>query len=261
MAELDDAYSVGAYIPDADDYYVRWAQAADAFRAELGPRAMLDIAYGDSARQVFDLFHPEGVPKGLMIFVHGGFWLKLDKSSWSHLAAGAVARGWSCAMPSYDLCPAVGIPDITRQIVRAVTAIAKEAAGPITLAGHSAGGHLVARTLAPGMLGPGVAERVARVVPISPLADLRPLLLTSMNAQFGLDMDTAEAESPALQPVPQVPVSVWVGAEERPAFLDQARVLAQAWGAEHVEVAGRHHFDVIEALEDPGSDLVARLTP
>jgi hypothetical protein len=55
-------------------------------------------------------------------------------------------------------------------------------------------------------------------------------------------------------------VTVWVGGDERPAFLDQAAWLAEAWGCEHVVVPGRHHFDVIEDLEQADSDLVARLT-
>ena len=77
---------------------------------------------------------------------------------------------------------------------------------------------------------------------------------------FGMDAAMARAESPAHQPKPDVPVTVWVGADERPAFLDQSRWLAEAWQAEHVVTEGEHHFNVIDALADPGSGLVQRLT-
>jgi hypothetical protein len=50
-------------------------------------------------------------------------------------------------------------------------------------------------------------------------------------------------------------VSVWVGAAERPAFLEQAGWLARAWDAPLTREPGRHHFDVIEGLESPGSAL------
>src|SRR3546814_5563195 len=50
-------------------------------------------------------------PAGLAVFVHGGYWMAFDKSSWSHLAAGAVARGWAVALPSYTLCPEARISD------------------------------------------------------------------------------------------------------------------------------------------------------
>jgi arylformamidase len=55
---------------------------------------------------------PKGTPKGLVVFVHGGFWMKLDKSFWSHLAAGPLAHGHAVAMPSYTLCPDIRISGI-----------------------------------------------------------------------------------------------------------------------------------------------------
>lgn len=261
--DLDDAYANAAHIPGAADYPPRWAAAAAAFRDDLAGkgRADLHLAYGSGARQRLDLFRPDGSVRGLCVFVHGGYWLRFDKSSWSHLAAGPLARGWAVAMPSYDLCPDVGIADITRQIGRAVTFAAGRIAGPITLAGHSAGGHLVARMCGPGLLPDPVAHRLAQVVPISPVADLRPLLRTSMNDALGLDMDAAEAESPVLMAPAKVPVTVWVGEGERPVFLDQARWLAQAWHCDLRIAPGRHHFDVIVALADPDSAMIADLIP
>ena len=80
-----------------------------------------------------------------------------------------------------------------------------------------------------------------------------------MNDGLRLDGGEAEAESPVLHAAPDVPVTVWVGAEERPVFLDQARWLAEAWGCGHRIDPGRHHFDVIEGLEDAESPLVEAL--
>ncbi|WP_299143733.1 alpha/beta hydrolase [uncultured Tateyamaria sp.] len=261
MPDLDDAYANGAYIDGAADYPPRWSQRAEAFRTALGARATLGVSYGPSARMAYDLFLPETEARGTLIFVHGGYWLKFDRSYWSHFASGALARGWAVAMPSYDLCPDIRIAGITQQIAQAVTHIAATTTDPISLAGHSAGGHLVARMLAPGMLHETIHDRLAHVMPISPVSDLEPLLRTSMNADFGLDTAIARAESPRHQPRPDVPVTVWVGASERPAFLDQAQWLAEAWGAAHVITPGEHHFNVIDALEDADSEMVKRLTP
>lgn len=259
--ELDDAYANAPHIPEGAQYPARWSVAAEAFRAQMTAkrRAEIGLAYGERARQVFDLFHPEGAARGLCIFVHGGYWIRFDRSYWSHLARGALGRGWAVAMPSYDLCPELRIADITRQIARAVTVLAGRIAGPIALTGHSAGGHLVARMAVPGVLPGDVAARLSHVLPISPVADLRPLLQTSMNEQFGLDLAAAEAESPVLMRPMDVPVTVWVGSNERPVFLDQARWLAEAWNARLEIARGRHHFDVIAALEDPESRMVNRL--
>ena len=261
--DWDDAYANAPYIPGAEAYPDRWASEAAAYRDELTAtgHAELGLPYGATERQRFDLFMPPGTPQGLYVFVHGGYWLKFHRTYWSHFSAGMLGRGWAVAMPSYDLCPDVAIAEITRQTAVAVQAAAARVDGPIVLAGHSAGGHLVARVCTDELLPAPVFTRIAHVMPISPVSDLRPLLNTSMNADFRLDMAAACAESPALMAPPDVPVTVWVGGDERPAFLDQARWLAEAWNAAHVVDEGRHHFDVIDALKDADSVMVRHLLP
>ncbi len=258
----DLAYANADFIEDAGAYPRRWAARAAAFRARLGARARCDLAYGAGARQCLDLFLPEASPAGLVVFVHGGYWLKFDKSSWSHLAAGALARGWAVAIPSYTLAPQARISEITGEVARAIAWAAGEVAGPVRLAGHSAGGHLVARMNCADVALPGtVAARIARIVAISPLSDLRPLLQTRMNGELGMDGAEAVAESPLLRLERRgIATTAWVGAEERPAFLDQARWLAEYWEEAELRIApGRHHFDVIDALAEAQSPLVATL--
>lgn len=259
--ELDDAYANAPYIEGAEGYPPRWAAEAAAFRERLGDRVEPGLTYGAGEREKFDLFHPEGTAKGTVIFIHGGYWKAFDRSDWSHLAAGPLARGWAVAMPSYTLCPNARISAITRQIAAAVEAVADRTAGPLAVTGHSAGGHLAARMLDAALLPRPVSDRIGMVVPISPLSDLRPLMRTQMNEAFGLDAAEAEAESPIFMPHrrPAI-VTVWVGEAERPAFLDQARWLAQAWHCGLVIAPDRHHFDVIDALADPASTLTVTLT-
>ena len=259
--KLDDAYANMPYIPDAEGYLERWAIEAATFRkmVQADGRAELGVSYGSSERQRYDLFLPKNCAEGTIIFVHGGYWLKFHRTYWSHLAAGALARGWAVAMPSYDLCPHVRIADITRQIAQAVEIVADRIDGPIRLAGHSAGGHLVARMCVPGVLRDPVAAQIERVLSISPVSDLRPLLQTSMNTDFRMDMAEARAESPVLMRPIDLPVTIWVGADERPVFLDQARWLVEAWDCTHVVEPGRHHFNVIEALVQPDSPMIKAL--
>ena len=257
---LDDAYANAAYIDGADGFPPRWEKEAEAFRASLGARAQLNVRYGPSDRQKFDFFQPEGVSRGTAVFVHGGYWKAFDKSYWSHLAAGPLARGYAVAMPSYDLCPDVRISEISTQIAAALTEVANRTQGAIVLSGHSAGGHLVARMTDPLLLGAEVRDRITRIVPISPVADLAPLLQTQMNDTLRLDEAEAEAESPMnMTPPHGVDVTVWVGAQERPAFLEQAENFARSWGAKQVVAEGKHHFDVIDPLAEPDSGLTKAL--
>ncbi|MGL5011404.1 MAG: alpha/beta hydrolase, partial [Paracoccaceae bacterium] len=48
----------------------------------------------------------------------------------------------------------------------------------------------------------------------------------------------------------------WVGGQERPAFLWQARTLSEAWSCPWTVAPGRHHFDVIDDLADANSALL-----
>ena len=66
-----------------------------------------------------------------------------------------------------------------------------------------------------GTLPDDLAERVLRVMPISPLSDLGPLMETEMNADLRIDAAEALEESPAyLLDRPETDVHVWVGAAE-----------------------------------------------
>jgi acetyl esterase/lipase len=255
--DWDDAFANSAYILGADAFPARWADEAAAYRAS-GIRIDENIAYGDAPRERFDLIWPDGTPKGLAVFVHGGYWMQTDKTMWTAYAEGARARGWVVCMPSYSLAPDVRISQITKQIGAVISHAAGLVNGPIRVAGHSAGGHLVTRMMCADS---GMAERIEACLSISGLYDLRPLMSTKMNDVLRLDQAEADRESPALlQPARGARITAWVGGSERPEFLRQAQILADAWVPHDVDMT-RHidqdhdHFSVIEGLKDPDSAI------
>ncbi|OUS08928.1 alpha/beta hydrolase [Rhodobacterales bacterium 52_120_T64] len=266
ITDWDDAYANGVYVEDVDDIVAAWAVDGAAFRDQMSAdgRAELNVPYGKHPRQVMDIFHPEGTPKGLVVFVHGGYWLSRDKNLWSQLAAGANALGWAVAMPGYILCPEVRIADITQQIATAIDFAATRFDGPIHLTGHSAGGHLAARM---GCIDIDLAcmARVDRIVAISGVHDIRPMLRTEMNADFKMDMAGASAESPALlTPRSGFDLTCWVGADERPEFVRQNALLANVWtgfgmNITCVEEPALNHFTVVNSLVEPDSALTRAL--
>ena len=268
ISDWDDAYANGVNIARGDRWPAAWVEPAETFRNTLSAsgRAKLDLAYGERPRNRLDLFLPEAAPKGLVVFVHGGFWLQLDKSFWSHLAAGAVASGYAVAMPSYTLCPEVRIADIVKEVGAAITEAAKHVGGPLMLTGHSAGGHLVSRMVtATSPLATDVRQRIRNVVSISGVHDLRPLQSTAMNGRLAIDEAEALAESPALlRPMENARITCWVGGNERSEFLRQNDLLANIWtglGATTAAIVepDRHHFNVIDGLADAAHPLTRTL--
>jgi len=211
----------------------------------------------------YDLFYPDNTPQGLFVFVHGGYWLALDKSYWSHLAQGAVDSGWAVAMPSYVLCPEVSIGEITQMIAAAVDNAAQKVRGPIVLSGHSAGGHLVTSLIIKDSpLAEKTQSRIAHTVSLSGVHDLRPLLNTSMNKTLGLDMESSTKLSPALMvPVNTCHLTTWVGGGERAEFIRQSQLLSNIWrglgaSTQCIVEPDRHHFNVIDGLTNKSSPLM-----
>ena len=268
ISDWDNAYANGVNIPRGEAWPDAWVEPAKIYRDRLGAggHAKLDMPYGDGERHRFDLFMPKASPKGLVVFVHGGYWMRFDKSFWSHLANGPVECGYVVAMPTYTLCPDIRIGCIVAEIGKAITTIAGQVDGPIHLTGHSAGGHLATRMIAADSpLPAAVRARIANVVSISGVHDLRPLMRTGMNATLKLDEAEALAESPALlRPMPKARLTCWVGAGERAEFIRQNELLANVWvglGAmtQKIEEPDRHHFNIIDGLADPNHPLTRTL--
>lgn len=257
------AYDNADFIPDGHSYFDQWPAAAAAFRARH-PAALqhLDIRYGPHPRQAYDLFLPDtDRPKGMHVYIHGGFWRLCDRKDWSHMAAGAVGNGWASVVPSYPLAPEVHVSDITASVAAAINAAADRTEGPILISGSSAGGHLALRMGCPDVaLSAEARARLAGILAISPLADLSPLVMLPMNETLQIDADEAERESPITYAQPACPVQVVVGAAERPAFIDQSIRLADAWLKVDLEIIPkRHHFDITDPMEDPSSPLVTKM--
>ena len=262
ITDFTDAYANAPNIPNGDAWPEAWVEPAETFRANW-PNVEADISYGEHAREIYDLFLPEGESKGLFVFIHGGFWLRLDKSYWSHLAKGALERGFSVVVPSYPLCPEVRVQDISKSAARAVSHAASKVTGPIILSGHSAGGHLATRLISEGTaLDEVILQRIKHVVSISGVHDLRPLLKSDLNKGIGLDLSEAQTESSALlSPLIDIPVTCWVGANERSEFVRQNALLASMWqglgfATAAIEEPDKHHFDVIDGLSDKASPLI-----
>ncbi|MEJ7929759.1 alpha/beta hydrolase [Ramlibacter sp. AN1015] len=267
---LEEQYNNRTRVPDFPEHFARWARDSERLRSEVP--CSLDIAYGDASGERLDVFPTRQRDAPVLVFIHGGYWRALDKSDHSFVGA-AFARAGACAVvPNYDLCPAVTIPQIVMQQVRALAwtwrHIAEHGGDPrrIVVAGHSAGGHLAAMLMAcdwPAFDGGLPENLVGKALAISGLYELEALRRTpSLQASLQLTPQQVRMASPALLPPPRGGALYTVaGAEESAEFLRHNALMQQAWGAARVPVCealpGLNHFSILEDLVNPGTRLNA----
>jgi arylformamidase len=252
MSDLEREYSPssrvgGSSAPFIADYQARSAQAA----ATLGDQ--VQTLPGGTVLVV-------GQPSApLLVFVHGGYWQALSAADSLYLAPGALRNGWSFAAIEYTIAPTGTIEQMVGQCRHALAQLGDVGAREVVLAGHSAGAHLAAMV----SLAAHSPLRLARVALVSGVFDLRPLLLTTVNEPLALTPERAAASSPVLLPVvggSALPVVVACGDNETAAFKDQSRRYAEhlrigGMSVSSIECAPRHHFDVVDDLVDPLTEL------
>lgn len=274
---LDRMYNNRALVPGHAAHFTRWAEDSRSARQRLP--CQLDLSYGNKPGETLDVFPANGFSASggdriqsaapVLVFIHGGYWRALDKADHSFIAPAMTKAGVCVVVPNYALCPAVSIPHITLQMVKALAWTWRHIAryggdpGRITVVGHSAGGHLAAMLLACAwkVYAPDLPPTLLRnALSISGLYDLEPIRHTPFLRDLKLTPEQVRQASPALLPRPSRGTLYSVaGAEESAEFLRQNLLIQQAWGCKTVPVceslSGLNHFSVLEALVDPSHRL------
>jgi arylformamidase len=267
--ELDAQYNLTAMFPEAAARYEEfcWRESEDV-RSELDHR--LNVPFGPTLAEHVDLY-PAG--RNVLVYVHGGFWCLRTSKEFGFVARGPVSQDVATVVTNYDLCPRVTIDEIVRQTRAAVAWTYENAAsfggdpGRIHVAGHSAGGHLVAMLLATDWEGeyglPG--DIIKGATAISGLYDLAPFPYTFLQPQLQLGHHQILRNSPILRiPNASPPLLVAYGENETDEFKRQSEEYLDAWSAKGLEgelliLQNKNHYEVIDGFLGAESPLCSAI--
>jgi len=263
----DLLYNPRLVVKNYQEIFDRWGEQSE--RARAGLDCYLDVPYGPSEAEKMDVFRAQGKSRGLLMYIHGGYWRSLDRKRFSFVAPALAKAGITVAVPDYALCPAVQVEDIVMQMVQACAWLYRNGenfgapANRLQLCGHSAGGHLAAMMLCCRWpdYSPDLPKKVVgAAMSISGLYDLREIVkVPSVNCDVRLDERSAPKVSPAfLPPATDAPLYTAVGGEENEGFHMQNRLIGEKWGKVRktdIPCPGKNHFTVLDQVSDPESGL------
>jgi arylformamidase len=267
VEELDAQYRLELSVPNTKRYIIDF-NSRSAERRACG-NCSLDIPYGQSLDETFDLFAPDATEKQrpALFFIHGGYWKSTQSKTWSFIADGMDPHGVVTVVENYALAPGVSIAEIVRQHRAAFAAMWKssEELGidreRIVIAGHSAGGHAVGALLGTNWAEFGLPDvPYAAAIPISAIMDLRPLRYSYVAPWLQLSPSDALELSPQLQAPARLPATfAVVGSLETAEFRRQTRdwvdlCTNNGFSTSYVEFK-RNHYDILEELADPAGGL------
>ena len=249
--ERDLAYNNTAAVPEAAQIQAARAAASANFRATRAGK--LDQAYGTTERTKWDLFPTTEPTSPCLVFIHGGYWQRGSRDAVSVLAEGVRPLGWSAAFIGYDLTPNVTLTEIVAEIDAGLNWLGQNGpdygiAGPIVVAGHSAGGHLAAMALS--------NKFVKAALAISGVFELGPIRDTPINDAVQLTDEEVLNLSPLRLPVVNKPMGIAYGTRELPALVEDARRLHARRANAHapgplIPVVGADHFNILDELQAP----------
>ena len=268
-SEWETQYNLRLLRPDYETAVVPdWVARSEEARATLP--CTLDVPYGTAARARLDVFPAADPDAPILIYFHGGYWQRGDKTFYSFLAKPFTEAGITLVLPTYTLCPEGSITQISeesRQVVEFVWRNPELVPGDrkrITVMGHSAGGHITGVLMATDWTKRGAdlpLDLLHAGIPVSALNDLDPLRATTINDALRMtDKEVAELSPMYMPPVTNARQFVVVGGRETEEFHRQSDNYKAAFETparpmERYDVPDSDHFDELNVLANPTSEF------
>lgn len=260
-------YNARASIPDHPEIFSRWQR--DSALVRRTHAGLLDIPFGATASERLDFFPAHKSSAPLLVFIHGGWWRSLDKSDFTFIVPGYRQAGFNVALTNYTLAPTASLEDITREQLRALAWLYRNAGRfdydpeRIVVAGHSAGGHLAAMMMAARWdewSKDLPVDLVKAGVLMSGLFDLEAIRHVDFVADdLKLTAERVAHLSPAWMPQSHpAPFITSVGDLESEEFKRQNQLISERWLESHrhdVLLDGYNHLTICDAFGTPEHPL------
>jgi len=264
--ELDRAYDQRVWADNATELIAQYASASAAVR---GAHAHLaDIPYGAAVEERLDWFPAAGQRRPIHVHLHGGAWRALDKSDVAFAAPAFTASGVHFVAPGFTNLPALRLPDLIGQLIRAMIYLYRNAErlggdpDRIFISGHSSGAHLCAVLLGLDWTTHGMpADVIKGGICVAGIYDLEPVLLSSRRNYVHLTPEEMLRLSPARDPQQiRCPLVIAHGGKESPEFVRQATSFADALERagnppRRIVMEAMNHFEIAQELGRPGSPI------
>lgn len=254
---LSRAYDNTGAVAESAARLAGWRARSAELRA-LHPHE-LDLSYGTRERNGIDLFRSGVEDAPLLVFIHGGYWIRNARQDFACMAEGPLNHGIDVGLVGYTLAPEASLTEIAAEIRTALVFLRGREQGRgrrrLVVSGWSAGGHLAALAMAWPEVDAGLA--------ISGVFDLDPIRHTDLDDRLRLSEVEIEALSP-IRRVPQSgkPLAIVCGSNELPELRRHTADYDRAWRSRGntstvAELPGHDHFSILDELIRPDGALTA----
>ena len=271
--ELERQYNVRDSRADYETKIVPdWIKRSAITRTNL--KSAIDISYGKSEKQKLDFFSSADINSPTVIFFHGGYWQRGDKSVYSFLANSFVNNNINFLAVGYDLCPKISITQIVLQAQEAIVWIWQNAnkleinKDKFIVSGHSAGGHITGMMMGTewNKISSDLPNNLILAgIPISALNLLEPIRHTTLNDALKMDKEEAKSQSPIyLPPKTNAQQLIVYGANETDEFHRQSNIYYEKFKSEERKierfiVPDADHFDEMNDLSNESSKFFKKM--
>ncbi|XP_014086845.3 kynurenine formamidase [Bactrocera oleae] len=245
-----------------------------------------DVSYGKNFKysvntldnQMVDIYYKDeenGTP--IFVYIHGGYWQELDRSTSGSFVEPLVEQGFRVIAVDYNLCPSVSLATLNEQIkdlFEWLYAYARDTeASKISISGHSAGAYMLTLLFNNSLLKLPFADNTMSFFLISGIFDLRECWnLPSVNPANILNLDLVGAEelSPICRKLDakfiefakeiKIRIHVLVAENDSVTFKEQSLAFAKKLTDAGLEIEFKiferyDHFDIIENVPVKGSEI------